>query len=305
VPEMLRIMDVATTLRLDRELVEEQLNFEDLKARLKERMLAASKVTGESVTPEEVDAAIDRYYANLYTFHEPKMSFAVAMAHAWVRRGPILGWGFVLTLAALVWVIFFTPPVSNRAHIAAQLDRYINERAHIIRSIARDPRVAPEVDRLTAEAFASRKVWDATRLKTLRQEVDDLEAKLTEEYDIISVPLETRNGKNQNTIVRYPPDNDGKKIKAYYLFVQARKPDGSALPRRIRSSETAVEKVVTTWGEQIPEAVYERLKKDKLDDGILNETAFAVKRMRVLDEEVTMPGLDGKPLARMGRITEW
>src|ERR1700683_4449609 len=110
VPEMLRIMDVATALRQDRELVEEQLNVEALKERLKERMLAASKVTGEAVTAEEVDAAIKQDYASLHTFHEPKLSFPVAMAHLWVRR-IMIGWlgGATLVSVSLLWSLYLSP----------------------------------------------------------------------------------------------------------------------------------------------------------------------------------------------------
>jgi len=311
VAEMLRIMDVATTLRLDRELVEEQLNVEQLKERLKERMLAASKVTGESVTPEEVDLAIRQYYAKLYTFHEPKMSFRVALAHAWVRRRELLiKSGLLLTACALGWWLIFSPSAplaaSGRAHRkAGQITAEIAKRAEVVRATAHDPKVAPEVARLVSEADAYRKRDDVKGLESIRNDLEDVKSKLGEEYAVIAVPQDTKQGRNRSTVVRYPPDNNGKLIKAYYLFVQARKADGKPIPRRIHNSEIAVDEDVTTWAEQIPEAVYERLAKDKREDGILNETAFAVKRKGELNEEVTMPGADGKPLARMGQITRW
>ncbi len=292
-------------------MVDEQLNFDQLKERLKERMLAASKVTGEAVTPEEVDAAIRQYYASLHTFHEPKMSVGVAMAHAWVRRREILAKAGVLLLAsALIWWLAFSPnailTAGGRAHRrAGQLSAEIARRAEVVRSLARDPKVAPEVARLASEVPAYRHRDDVKGLETLRDTLADMETRLGEEYSVVAVPQDTVSGRNKNTIVKSPPDANGKIVKAYYLFVQARKADGKPIPRPILSSETAKTKVVTTWGEQIPEAVYERLAKDKREDGILNETAFAVKRKGVLDEEITMPGADGKPLARMGRITGW
>jgi hypothetical protein len=303
VPEMLRIMDVATTLRLDRELVEEQLNFEDLKARLKERMLAASKVTGESVTPEEVDAAIRQYYANLYTFREPKLSLPVALAHLWVRRMSIL-WGCLIAVAlgGFLWVLTRPAQVGGgNAHIVNSLVKAIWDEEGNIRKLAIDPAATSRLARLHDEAAVYRSKQDAQGLRGVRKSLEEIEAALVREYAVrvVSGP------KQKSAIDRYFKDKQGKRVSGYYLIVEAKGPDGKAIPLRIHSDETGADKEVTSWGERVPQAIYERLKKDKLEDGILNETAFAAKRKGMLDEEVTMPGPDGKPLARMGRITEW
>ncbi len=374
VPEMLRIMDVATALRQDRELVEEQLNVEALKERLKERMLAASKVTGESVTPEEVDAAIKQYYASLYTFREPKLTFPVALAHLWVRR-VMIGWigGATLVSAAMLWTLYLSPNarLSTRgkthrlaeklavevaghvesvrstakggplapevARLAAEAEAYrkkddpnglesvrqalngvesrlrevdklsgeIADLAETIPALARDVKVAPEVARLAAEAEVYRNKDDAQGLGSIRDALANLKSRLDEEYSVTAVVQNTVSGRNKSTIDRDFPDKGGKKLSGHYLFVQARKADGTVLPRQIYDNELYKDKEVTVWAERIPDEVFERLKKDKLADGILNETAFAVKRRGMLDEEITMPGADGKPIARLGRITEW
>jgi Family of unknown function (DUF6384) len=439
VPEMLRIMDVATALRQDRELVEEQLNVEALKERLKERMLAASKVTGEAVTAEEVDAAIKRYYASLHTFHEPKLSFPVAMAHLWVRR-IMIGWlgGATLVSVSLLWSLYLSPnallstrgqnhrlvktlslEVASRADavkanakgrtLAPEVARLADEaedfskkddlsglqsvlqslnaldsrlreskklsaevasRADVVKALAKgrsvppevarlvaeaenysknddpkgletvlqslnglesrlravdklkgeiadlaetvpaiaiDKKVAPEVTRLAAEAEVYGKKDEAQGLASVRDALVNLRSRLSEEYAVTAVSRDTFNGRNRNTIDHFIPDPEKKeqKFSAHYLFVQAKKADGTILTRRIYDNELYKDKDVTVWAERIPDEVFERLRKDKLADGILNETAFAVKRKGMLDEEITMPGADGKPLARLGRITQW
>ena len=85
-PEMIRIMDVATVLRKEREIVEEQLNFDQIKARLRERLLEAAKLSGEPITAEQIDAAIDDYYDKLHSFEEPEWSWNVMLAHLYVHR---------------------------------------------------------------------------------------------------------------------------------------------------------------------------------------------------------------------------
>ena len=307
VPEMLRIMDVATALRQDRELVEEQLDVEKLKERLKERMLAASKVTGEPVTPEEVDAAIRQYYAGLYTFREPKLGFSVALAHLWVRRKEIIGGGCVALLCvALLWWSFFSPnarfSASGRKHrLVESLSASIARQGENVRALSADNSLAPEVARLAAEAEVYRKKEDAGGLESVRKKLTEMETLLGEEYTVHVVSRADR----KSAVDRYFKGEKGKKLSGYYLIVEARTSDGSVLTRRIHDDQVDSYRQVTTWGERVPEAVYERLKKDKQENGILNETAFAAKRKGSLDEEITMPGPDGKPLTRLGQITEW
>ena len=170
--------------------------------------------------------------------------------------------------------------------------------------IAKDESVAPEVARLISEAEVYRKKDDPQGLESVRDVLARLEGKLREEYAITVVTVEVK-GRKQNAILRYAPKNEGGQVSGYYLFVQARRADGTVIPERIRNAEKDVYEEVTTWAERVPEAVFERLKKDKQADGILNETAFGMKKRGFLEEEITMPGGDGKPLTRMGQITKW
>lgn len=104
--ELLRIMDVATTLRKEHDVVEEQLNLDQIKVRLRQRLLEAAKVTGERVTSEQIDTAIENYYDKLHTFEEPKWSFSVLMAHLYVRRATIIKWAIGIgAVVALFWTL--------------------------------------------------------------------------------------------------------------------------------------------------------------------------------------------------------
>ena len=99
--EMLRVMDVATELRKQRESVEKELAIDETRQMLRERLLAATRITGERVSETEVDTAIAQYYSTLYTFREPPASLDLRLAQAYVRRGQI-GVTLVLMLARLV-----------------------------------------------------------------------------------------------------------------------------------------------------------------------------------------------------------
>jgi hypothetical protein len=305
--EMMRIMDVATALRQDRELVEEQLNFDQLKARLRDKLTAAAKVTGEQVSDAEVDAAIEQYYSNLHAFREPPHDFRITLARLWVRRQSILTWGAagLAALALLVW-LFFLPsgPFNSRGRVErkiAALSQSIHQHADRIKVVSKDPSVNPDVAKLVAEAVTYQAQQDTASLEKVDQQLAHLEESLREEYTVSVVAAPGK----KSGIDRYFTDSEGKRVSGYYLIVEARRADGTVLRRRIHNSETGQVEEVSVWGERVPKDVYDRLARDRREDGILNETTFAIKRAGFANEEVQMKGNDGQVLTRMGQITKW
>jgi hypothetical protein len=105
--EMLRIMDVATAFRKEQAEVHQQLNLAETKTMLRLRLREAAAHTGESLSDEQIDVAIEHYYDKLHTFVEPAGSWELVLAHVYVRRNQILGWLAGLTAAAAgAWVLF-------------------------------------------------------------------------------------------------------------------------------------------------------------------------------------------------------
>lgn len=321
-PELLRIMDVATALRQDRELVEQQLNRDELKARLRERLLAGSGVTGEKVTPEEVDAAIDRYFQNQNTFVEPPKGFEVALANLYVRRRSL-----ALTLCAALAVVVgmwlmlgwvrgagrtrrtvpsrtATAALSPEARRSRDLTESWNAATASLKAIhagTTDPEALRQADQLGEQAGAFYKNENLDRLGQVRAELDALDHRLAEDY---TVRIVTRPGQKSG-IDRYFTDEEGKRASGLYLIVEAIGPDGAVRKRRIRNAETGRTQEVSVWAERVPKEVFDRIAADKRRDGIVDEDIFAVKRRGQLEEQVTLPGPDGRPLARLGQITQW
>jgi Family of unknown function (DUF6384) len=104
IAEMLRIMDVARSLRREREVVEGQLNLDQTKQELRQRLMGMAGATGEPVTPEEVEVAIQLYYDNLHAYQEPPRGFALMLANLYIHRGRGLFWAILLAAAGLlIW----------------------------------------------------------------------------------------------------------------------------------------------------------------------------------------------------------
>ena len=103
-------MDVASTLRKEREMVTRELNLPETKEQLRQRLLAAADVTGECVSVGEVDAAIELYFDNLHTFREPSPGIQLTLARCYVRRGSFTVWllaglllASVAAAALMIW----------------------------------------------------------------------------------------------------------------------------------------------------------------------------------------------------------
>ena len=327
--EMLRVMDVATELRKQRETVEKEFAVDETKQMLRERLLAATSITGERVSEGEVDTAITQYFGTLYTYREPRASLNLRLAQAYVRRGQIgVTLVLMLALAGASWYLlhssaglFSRTSRSSRQAVqqarsagelssrmqanakarSAELTTAANDMLDRVRAVARDVSVTQELERLAGELDVARKQLDVKSLTDLKQRVTGLLGQLNETYEVRIV-----SGPNEKSgIDRYIEDEQGKRVSGYYVIVEARDAAGQPISRTIRNAETGKFEPVQRWGERVPKEVFDRIKSDKRADGVLDETLFAVKQRGFQREEIKLVGSDGQPLSSLGQITKW
>lgn len=104
--ESLRILDVAVALRHQQDTALAELNRDEIKVRLRDRLVATAELTGETVTAEEVETAIEHYYDSQHAYQDPPMNFSVWLAHLYIRRTSVaIAAGIIvgLTLAIYWW----------------------------------------------------------------------------------------------------------------------------------------------------------------------------------------------------------
>ncbi|HSP26063.1 MAG TPA: DUF6384 family protein, partial [Saliniramus sp.] len=65
-----------------------------------------------------------------------------------------------------------------------------------------------------------------------------------------------------------------------------------------RNEETGRTETVTTFGVRVPEAVYDAVRRDKSDDGIIQDEIVGEKPRGALEPVYTMPVMGGM-------ITRW
>jgi hypothetical protein len=461
------MMDVASALRKQKEEVNKQLNINETKADLKKRILETSKVTGESLTEDEVNLAIESYFSGLYSFKEPERNLSYALAGLYVNRNEISNRyvkpaAAIAVIATFGWTIgdiansarlnllekkveksvkikynekiklqnhlnilnksqdaeiienantskdilkgtdkFFVEYCSdgtpeddiNKQNyknarqqlsiVSSELDKakgyiatgegiiklndglistrkglellineiknnnppkqlinqaetdYQNGIASIekknlsqakeyynnlngvktdvkefavlpseadrlynaIKSIAMENAAIEQADSLYKETKLSIENVNVKQLKQAVNSLGSLDNLLEQEYTTTVV---SREGVKSG-IDRY---YEGR-LSGYYLVVEARNSKGNVIQRQIRNEEDGKTYNVEMWGEKVPQAIYERIKQDKMDNGIINDNVFGTKQRGYMNESVKLKGETGKPLEKTGQITSW
>jgi hypothetical protein len=310
--EMTRIMDVAATLRKERAIADQQLNIDQIKAKLRERLMEAAKVSGDPVTEQEIAVAVEQYYDRLHEFREPPANFQKFLAHLWVLRSSIFkALAGIAAAAAVIWGLLaagILPGEARDRRLAAERTTavaaayYDVERAaEAIDQMAIEEDAKRDVAALVASARAARVAGDAEALGELSTNIAALQAELELEYTLF---IASRPGE-QTGFDRVWRDEQGTRAPRLFVIVEARDAAGNPVSVPVENRESGRIERVSRWAEQVPEEVYDRLKADKEADEVLDEHVFAVKRRGMRRLDVRLPGADGAPLARQGQLTSW
>jgi len=187
------------------------------------------------------------------------------------------------------------------ANRLAALTGEIDRLGQAVKAVAKEDRARSEVEQVLAQATAAKVAENLDQLQRARDALAQLNDQTQLEYtvDVVAKPGQ------KSAIDRYYNDKDGKRVSGYYVIVEAHDDRGELLTRRIHNNETDRYENVQHWAERVPKEVYDRLKHDKVEDGILNETAFAIKPRGAVSERILMKDAAGQPLERLGQITQW
>ena len=341
--DMLRIMDVASALRRERETAEAQLDAATAKARLRDRLLATAAAAGEPVTPAEVDAAIAHYFAEQHRYADPPNGLKNFLAHCWVQR---LGCVFLLILLGtftLVAVLVANsvmgdppakPVVAPPPVVAPKVTPVPATPPPAPTPVVEAPKPAPRVEppkppvedlatvwakfqaaaaaarEIAADDVARASVDQVVKLGRLHHEAQNLERLRMARSELDEVA--TRLAEEYTvTIV----DRSGVKsgferlyngrVSGYYLVVEALDRNGNALRRSIVNTETKSRDMVTMWGEEVELDVFERIVADKQKDGVVDENVVAKKVRGIMSEEFVLDDGRGRPIPKGRRVTKW
>jgi hypothetical protein len=292
IDDLMLAMDVVDTLRHDQEFVARELDEPRREAELINRLREIYRGQGISVPDAVLVEGVRALKESRFVYTPPPSGWRTTLAHWWVSRhwiGKVAG-GLVAALVIL-WAVYqfgIVGPEQRRAEaqrleLTERLPRAL-ERAHTEASA--EARVQPareRADELASDARAALQGRDANAARAAINHLDALKAELRREYTlrIVSRPNEP------SGVWRIPRRNPTG--RNYYLIVEPVAADGRILSLPVMSEEDGERATVSRWGVRVSKEVFDQVRQDKNDNGIIDNSRVGEKRRGGLEIDYLMP----------------
>jgi hypothetical protein len=157
---------------------------------------------------------------------------------------------------------------------------------------SRDEAARSQTEKLYADATAALDRGDVQGALQGSAALRQLLSQVLQEYELRIV---SRPG-TPSGVWRTPPNRPG--TRNYYIIVEAVTPKGERLTLPITSEEDGTTKNVQRWGLRVDAATFDVVRRDKLDDGIIQNNRFGIKQRGYLQPQYLIPTTGGA-------ITRW
>lgn len=174
------------------------------------------------------------------------------------------------------------------AALPARLDRTVAS----IKAETQDQAALAQLAGLEARGRKAIAAFDLAAAKDAASAMDALLSTLRQVYDIRIVQEEGV----PSGVWRIPNVNED--ARNYYLIVDAVTPDGKTVALPILNEETKKTVAASRWGIRVDKALFDAVRRDKGDDGIIQNDKVAQKKRGAAEPEWLIP-------APTGAITEW
>ena len=294
--EVMMAMDVVDTLRHERSLVDRELQSEDREAELIAKLRKIYADQGLEVSDAVIAEGVKAMREDRFVYQPPAAGLQTMLARIYVQRGR---WAKRMALLVLVLIGVWA---AYRFVVVRPEERARNQLAEASQAIevlhgealkaARERGAADKIEAIYNDALAAVQAGDIEKVKSTRQALQAVHDMLKQEYVIQVV---SRPG-TPSGVWRYPVNS--RTARNYYLVVEALSPSGQRLSLPITSEEDGTVRTVSEWGLRVDPQVFERVKKDKQDDGIVNDKQVGKKLRGYLTPTYTISTTGAA-------ITEW
>ena len=157
---------------------------------------------------------------------------------------------------------------------------------------SRDEAARRQAEKLYTDALTALNSGDAQGARKGSAALQELYGRVVQEYEL---RIASRPGAPSG-VWRNPPNKPG--TRNYYLIVEAVTPKGERLTVPITSEEDGSTRNVSQWGLRVDDDLFESIRRDKADDGIIQHNRFGVKERGYLSPHYLMSTTGGA-------ITQW
>jgi hypothetical protein len=279
--DVMLAMDVVDTLRHADEQVARELSEGDRAAELKRRLREIYAAQGIEVTDRILEEGIKGISEARFAYAPTPPSWQRTVARLWISRArwttPLLAGLAVALVLSLGWHFGVRQPELRRvAAEQVELVRTIPNAAAStvgrINAIATEASAREEAARLQREIAVAVEANDLAAARDRQAQLQALVAELAQSYRIRIV----QRAGEPSGIWRVPAANP--RAQNFYLIVEAVDPQGRVVPVRVSSEENRRTAEVTRWGLRVPPEVFEAVRRDKQDDGIIQNDIVGEKR---------------------------
>ena len=287
--DIMLAMDVVDTLRRRERLATRELDELGREEDLKDRLRRIYAQQGIDVPDHVIEQAVAALKEDRFTYRPPQAGLGRRLALAYVQRarwGKWLGGGVAAALlaAGINHYVFVAPEQALPGELAER-------HAQVLAIAASDDARQAARQILEAGESALRRDDPGAAKEALAQ-LHDLAGVLEQEY---LVRIVNRPGERSG-VWRIPDVNQ--QARNYYVVVEAVDPSGKVLQVPVQNEETGGTERVSVWGLRVDEATFEAVRRDKQDDGIIENDRFGYKARGQLKPRYELPTTGGT-------ITRW
>jgi hypothetical protein len=266
--EVMLAMDVVDTLRRRERLVKQELAAEGREEDLEEHLRKIYHAQGIEVPDHIIQEGVAALEEDRFVYKPPSDTAGVKLARLYVSRGRWGKWvlgGVGVLIAA--WVINYFVLVAPRAALPEKLSQ---AHAQVI-EIAESNEAKERAEGLLNAGKAALRQGDTDATRQALSSLKDMRTTLEQAY---ALRIVNRPGERSG-VWRVPDINT--RARNYYIIVEAVDPTGKVLRVPITNEETGKTERVTEWGLRVDEGTFERVARDKQDDGIIERDRVGYK----------------------------
>lgn len=299
--EIMMAMDVVDTLRHKETIAERELADDAREAQLIERLQEIYKNQGIDVPDHILAKGVAALKEERFVYKSPSGGFNHFLARLYVSRtrwGTYVLAGLAAILIALcIWFFLIERP-RQQAVLARQVElteTLPNRFGELVETIAAESLVPEASEQAEQIASTGRTAASEGMLEASRNAARQLEALLSQLRLTYDVRVVSRPG-TPSGLTRIPDANT--RTENFYLVVEALGTDDKPIALSIKSEEDGKTERVSIWAQRVPEQTFESVRKDKADDGIVQNSLLGTKKRGFIEPDWQMP-------VQSGAITRW
>lgn len=298
--DLMMAMDVVDTLRHEEGQVARELKSDERDAAMVARLRDVYASQGIEVPDHILKAGVEDLKRDRFVYAPPAAGFQRTLAMIYISRATWSKWlagaAAVLIVCFAAWFFLVAMPQqrAEQALIARlnALPQTLSELVERIDDLTEDPEIEAQAAQLAQDGNGA--LADSRNEAAFKAE-DDLRQLASELALVFNVEIVSREG-IPTGLTRIPESN--RNAENYYIVVEAVAPDGSVLQRPVKSEENGETETVNIWGQRVSSTIYNAVRQDKLEDGIVQKGTLGEKRRGELD-------IDWRTGVQQGAITKW